>query len=307
MIQKRQGSVGGALTVVDRQHEALRFEQDIETHGKRTLSLANAANSILLARAQFEPFEGTYEPSPYLMLTLCLAGAGRFRRQSEIEHIVGYLRPGTFAFALPDLPAEGHWPRVQMLGVAVDTSRVAMPDGKMLDRSALVPAANTLYRDAFITSVMTALWHDAECHGLSSAFFEHGVWSIVSRLANLGGQGTSVEPSLESKRLSRAFEFIESRLGTDMRMEELATELQQDIRTVTRAFRNATGLAPFEYLTARRVEKAKQLLIVTRMDVTTIAAKVGYANPSKFSAAFRRLVGCSPTDWRRLHARSVPS
>lgn len=108
---------------------------------------------------------------------------------------------------------------------------------------------------------------------------------------------------MDTQRLARALEFIESRLGSDVRMDELASELGQDIRTVTRAFRAATGLAPFEYLTVRRMEKAKQLLL-TGLEITAIANEVGYSNPSKFSAAFRRVCGCSPTDWRRRNRSS---
>ncbi|WP_197077610.1 helix-turn-helix domain-containing protein [Hyphomicrobium sp. 99] len=109
--------------------------------------------------------------------------------------------------------------------------------------------------------------------------------------------------ALDSQRLARAFEFIESRLDSDVRMSEIASELVQDIRTVTRAFRASTRLAPFEYLTVRRMERAKQLLL-TRLEITAIAAEVGYSNPSKFAAAFRRVCGCSPTDWRRRN-RSI--
>ena len=64
----------------------------------------------------------------------------------------------------------------------------------------------------------------------------------------------------------------------------------------TKAFQAATGFTPFAYLTRRRMEKAKMLLLGGET-VTRAALAVGYANPSKFSAAFRRCVGCSPTEW----------
>lgn len=268
--------------------------------GKPALAMANSSGSILLARSDFEPFEGSYGTTPFLMLTLCLSHSGHFRRKGEAQHVEGILRPGTFAFALPNTTAEGYWPRVEMLGIAVDLTQWSMPDGSTLTPEALTPAAGFLHSDPLITSVMTALWHDAESHGLSSAFFEHGLCVILKRLASFSQPALAERPigAMSVQRLARAFEFIESRLGSDVRMEELARELGQEIRTVTRAFRAATGLAPFEYLTVRRMEKAKQLLL-TGIEVTAIANEVGYSNPSKFAAAFRRVCGCSPTDWRR--------
>ena len=78
---------------------------------------------------------------------------------------------------------------------------------------------------------------------------------------------------------------------------DIAGELDRDVRSLTRAFRAATGYAPYEYLTFRRMERAKELL-GTAETVMEIALQVGYSNPAKFAAAFRRFCGCSPSEWR---------
>ena len=63
-------------------------------------------------------------------------------------------------------------------------------------------------------------------------------------------------------------------------------------------FKDATGLSPHRYVTLRRVELAKVLLISTRLSIAQVARSVGIHNQSHFAAHFRRLVGCSPAEFR---------
>ncbi|MNW00509.1 Virulence regulon transcriptional activator VirF [compost metagenome] len=57
-------------------------------------------------------------------------------------------------------------------------------------------------------------------------------------------------------------------------------------------------MPPYAYLTQRRMHWAQQAL-QGGLSVTEVAMACGYANPSKFSAAFRRVVGVSPSTWSR--------
>ena len=171
--------------------------------------------------------------------------------------------------------------------------------GMNLSEENFAAAAGMLKNDPLVSAVMRAIWLDAEAHGSASLFFQQGMAVILRRLAgyqNANPEGKTVRP-LSGQRLAQVLDLIESGIGRDINISDLAAEARQDIRTFTRAFRAATGLAPYAYLTLRRMERAKQLLL-TNQSVTGIAVSMGYANPSKFSAAFRRLYGCSPREWR---------
>lgn len=287
-------------------HEALqehaRFNSRLSKLGvSPNISIA-APNGIgLLAHAKFEASEGDYAPAPCLMLTLCTAHTGRMKRVGDGPPLEGVLRPGTVAIALPNTAATGYWSKTQMLGIAVNLD-VLSTDDNMITIEDLLPAAAQLHNDALLTSVMTALWRDAEVHGLSGAFFEHGIGVLLRRLTQF--RSTPRTPSamqpLKGVRLQQVLDFMESRLGEDVRVADLATLTGQDMRTFTRAFYAATGLAPYAYFTQRRMEWAKQLLRDERLPITEIAFCVGYTNPSKFAAAFRRICGVSPSGWRLL-------
>jgi AraC family transcriptional regulator len=49
----------------------------------------------------------------------------------------------------------------------------------------------------------------------------------------------------------------------------------------------------------QRIGMAKKLLEGRALDITEVGLAVGYSTPSAFTAAFRKVVGCTPTDFRR--------
>lgn len=70
-------------------------------------------------------------------------------------------------------------------------------------------------------------------------------------------------------------------------------------RAFLKRFRRATGLSPIEYVQVLRIEEAKHLIEATDMPLDDIAAEVGYAEPSSFRRLFRRMVGLTPSAYRR--------
>jgi AraC family transcriptional regulator len=67
-----------------------------------------------------------------------------------------------------------------------------------------------------------------------------------------------------------------------------------------RQFRAATGLPPHQYVIARRVERARQLLEAgTHLSLAEVAAHVGFSDQSQLGHHFKRLLGVTPGQLRR--------
>ena len=66
-----------------------------------------------------------------------------------------------------------------------------------------------------------------------------------------------------------------------------------------RTFRATFGETPHRYLQRRRVERAMFMLRETDLSVTEICGQAGFASLGTFSATFRRIVGESPSAYRR--------
>jgi len=65
-------------------------------------------------------------------------------------------------------------------------------------------------------------------------------------------------------------------------------------------FRVLVGQPPLEYLTGYRMQRACELLWTTEHDIKEIALRVGYESASSFSTAFKRQIGRSPAEYRKL-------
>lgn len=268
---------------------------------KPSLSLSDPNGVLQLAHADFDAFEGSFESSPRMMLNLCTAGVGKIGRFSENAKLEGTIRSGDVLIALPNSQAEGYFSKTSMLGIAITLPALENSIGENISIDDFLPAASDFHRDPLLTAVMIALWRDAETHGLTSAFFEQGLLIIFNQLANYRKKISLSRPvkPLSGNNLKRSLEFIDSHLESNLRVSAVAKEVNLDVSTFTRTFRAATGYAPFEYLTMRRMEVAKELLRKGHT-VTDIAILVGYSNPSKFSAAFRRINGKAPKAWLQV-------
>ncbi|MFE2062029.1 MULTISPECIES: helix-turn-helix transcriptional regulator [unclassified Streptomyces] len=68
-----------------------------------------------------------------------------------------------------------------------------------------------------------------------------------------------------------------------------------------RAFKEAYGETPGQYLTHRRIERAEELLRSADLTVTEICHLVGFSSLGTFSARFKTRTGLSPTEYRTAH------
>jgi AraC-like DNA-binding protein len=97
-------------------------------------------------------------------------------------------------------------------------------------------------------------------------------------------------------RLERARAHLVARLEAPATLAELARIAGFNETKLKAGFRSLFGTSVFAYLRRARLQEARRLLLERELNVTEIALRVGYANPSKFAAAFRRQFGMSPSD-----------
>lgn len=103
--------------------------------------------------------------------------------------------------------------------------------------------------------------------------------------------------------LRRARDLIDLRYAEPLDLAALAREAGYSKFHFLRAFAAAYGETPRTYLTRRRLERAKALLRVANLTVTEICFLVGFESVGSFSSLFRRVVGQTPSAYRRESAR----
>ena len=99
--------------------------------------------------------------------------------------------------------------------------------------------------------------------------------------------------------LKKALSYIDENFAdSEMSLNRVARQVNVSANYFSAVFSQEMGQTFIEYLTSKRMEKAKQLLRQTSMRSGEIAANVGYQDPRYFSFLFRKTVGCTPRDYR---------
>ncbi|PSO18117.1 AraC family transcriptional regulator [Bradyrhizobium sp. MOS003] len=106
--------------------------------------------------------------------------------------------------------------------------------------------------------------------------------------------------SLDPRRLQRVLDYIESSLGGDIRLEDLAAQACLSPYHFSRLFREATGLSPHRYVTDRRVQAARHELARDRMSLVEIALEFGFGSQANFTRVFRKAASLTPGQYREL-------
>lgn len=106
-------------------------------------------------------------------------------------------------------------------------------------------------------------------------------------------------PELADRRLARVVEYVEAHLGEPMTVVDLARAAAMSPSSFGRAFRAATGEAPWAFVQRRRLERARRMLLTTSEPVTAIAHACGFAHPGHLATAFRAAYGVTPSEARR--------
>jgi AraC family transcriptional regulator len=117
-------------------------------------------------------------------------------------------------------------------------------------------------------------------------------------------QGVSDREGLERGGLAAwqrrlVAQHVEDHLAEGLPVSRLAKLARLSRYHFSRSFRHSFGLSPHRYQLHRRAERAKTLLANPTLSITDIALDLGFREASTFSTTFRRLVGRTPTDYRR--------
>jgi AraC family transcriptional regulator len=117
-----------------------------------------------------------------------------------------------------------------------------------------------------------------------------------------------VQPGcLAAWQTKRVIDYIEERLGAKLTVKDIAGAIELSKSHFTRAFKSTLGSSPMVYIAARRVERAKRMMIISTESLTEIALNCGFADQSHLNRQFRRAVGVTPGQWRRSSASAPGS
>lgn len=112
--------------------------------------------------------------------------------------------------------------------------------------------------------------------------------------------------AIRDPHLGKALHSIHQDPAAPWTVATLARNAGMSRTTFSERFNNLVGMAPIQYLTQWRMEKAKHALRTRRTPMAEVAVGVGYQSEAAFNRAFRRFVGVGPGRYRSDLNRGGP-
>ena len=103
----------------------------------------------------------------------------------------------------------------------------------------------------------------------------------------------------ESASMARTRQFIEKHQAEPLSLGRVAHAANISRHYFCKMFKKATGMNFIDYLSRVRVEKSKTLLLNPNSRISEAAFACGFQSMTNFNRAFRRIVGRSPTQFRK--------
>jgi len=107
-----------------------------------------------------------------------------------------------------------------------------------------------------------------------------------------------------NKRVKNVHEFLMLNYREEINLEEIAGIVHMAPASACRFFKSSTGLTIFEYLNKIKIDYACKLLLNTDLNIVNISYDCGFNNLSHFNKQFRKFLGQTPSQFRKLRERN---
>ena len=107
----------------------------------------------------------------------------------------------------------------------------------------------------------------------------------------------------QTETVRQVHDYMLSHLNENLTIAYLSQKFHISSTMLKSCFRSQYGKPIHAYLLQARMLRAAKLLVSSTLSVSQIAAAVGYDSASQFSASFRRIYQCSPSQYRKAAAQ----
>lgn len=107
-----------------------------------------------------------------------------------------------------------------------------------------------------------------------------------------------------SPLVQRVLNHIATNLGHDLTLTTLAKMCHVSSSYMSKRFKKEVGMNLIDYITKQRMDGAAKRLCSTSNSISTIAAEFGFMDTNYFSKTFKKVMGCTPTQFRKDNMKS---
>jgi len=181
---------------------------------------------------------------------------------------------------------ENHW--ITFGGYAVDDTLAKFG----LTKAAVFSLTNFSGLETAWNKIFTTLKQDRLFGGFIAAGL---VFNFIIEYYKIINLKASNESLINSTIIIPLLLYIDNNLYKDITLKELADIISISEQHLCRLFKKQFNMRPFEYITRRRIQEAKSLLLRNKYKIKEIAKMVGFNDCSYFCAIFKKYEMISPT------------
>lgn len=130
--------------------------------------------------------------------------------------------------------------------------------------------------------------------------------TVLDITKNFITTGITLLITTQEQRVSRpvrlAQEYIKQHFDKQVTLEEVAQQVYMNPNYLSSLFKQKANIGFSEYVTKVKVEKAKELLQSSFLNINEIANAVGYTDVKRFSKMFIKYVGIRPSEYRKFYS-----
>lgn len=101
---------------------------------------------------------------------------------------------------------------------------------------------------------------------------------------------------------SRIFHFLDENFATDLSIKRICKHFIISTKSLYNIVKSATGVTVFDYITNKRVNESKKLLLLSDKSITEIALEVGYSDYNYFIKVFKKKTGETPLRFKKRNS-----
>lgn len=209
---------------------------------------------------------------------------------------------GRLTFVPAGCSAEG-WSDIRNRSAHVFAVHLAPLLHDVLELAHLPPAL--YFQNASVQATLQKLRFVVEGHGVADVAYAETlglilVWELKNALVGASAP-TKMQGGLTKLQLRRIDEFVRANLDRALSISDLAAVAGLSQFHFIRAFKESTGLPPYQYVLRERVELARRLLLESNSTVAEVAVAAGFGDALQLTRTFRKFVGTTPAAFRRDH------
>jgi AraC family transcriptional regulator len=187
--------------------------------------------------------------------------------------------------------------------VAIDDLFVKATQAKEFGTDRLDLPTRIGIEDSLVRRIIEVCDAEIDSHPANSRLFAEGLAAgLIVHLFRSQAKHqahTVTKGGLTPRALRQVLEYIDAHLSNDVGLVELAQIARISPHHFGTAFKLSMGISPHRYLVGRRPHKAKELLLDGEMSADAIATASGFSSQSHMTINFRRIVGTTPSRFRR--------